>query len=307
MKKLFSGNSDLKLPILLFTIILFSLSSNAVLGQTDVEISKEYQITLTDGNMVTGKVLSASSTEIVIQTSNMGDITIKRENIRSLVLLSSKDAQKRWFPNPNTTRYYFGPTGRNLKKGEGYFQNVLLTTNLAHYGITDFFSIGGGFEFISLFSGHPVIILTPKVGFDISNNFSVGGGLFYVNIAALADDLSGSGGGIAYGAATVGNDNTHGTLGLGWFFGGGEAASSPVVTISGAARLSKRFGLVTENWILPKLGLFEDEKNIFVITYGVRFIGERSTFDWGVIAFNDVGETGFPIGLPIWISYSFHF
>ena len=307
MKNNYSGSSYLKFPLLLLAVLLFCFNSNVVLGQTEVEVSKEYQVTLTDGNMVTGKILSSSSTEIVIRTSNMGDVTIKRENIRSVELLSEGDAIRGWFPNPNTTRYFFGPTGRNLKKGEGYFQNVLLTTNMANYGITDFFSIGGGFEFISLFSGYPIFILTPKLGFDITDNFSVGGGLFYLNVAAIADDLSGSGAGIAYTTATVGNDNTHGTLGLGWFFAGGESASSPVVTLSGATRISRRFGLVAESWIFPKSD-FLDIGNVYIINYGVRFIGQRSTFDWGIIAFNDVGEnTGFPLGLPLWISYSFHF
>jgi len=299
-------------PTLLMVLMLLIVSTPESFSQTELEISKEYQITLTDGNTITGKVISASDTEIVIQTTNMGNVTINRSNIRSVDLLSEKDAEKGWFPNPNTTRYFFGPTGRNLKKGDGYYQNVLLTLNTANYGITDYFSIGGGFEGISLFSGNPIFILTPKLGFDIANNFSVGGGLFYMNVAALADELSGSGAGLAYGTATLGNDNTHGTLGLGWFFAGGESASSPVVTFSGAVRLSRRFGLVTENWIFPKLGtdigLDAEDENFFVITYGVRFIGQRSTFDWGVIAPKGIGEsTGFAIGLPIWISYSFHF
>jgi hypothetical protein len=301
-----AGGFISKLSIILIAITLFALSGNQLFGQTVIEVSKDYQITLVDGNTLTGKVISADGNQIVLETGTMGNVTIERANIKDVTLLSDQDKAKGWFPNPNTTRYFFGPTGRNLQKGDGYYQNVLFSLNLAHYGVTDWFSIGGGFEAFSTFSGQPILFLIPKVGFEVTDKFSVGGGVFYANAAAIVGELENSGLGIAYTTLTYGDDNTHGSLGIGYAFAGDEFSSRPIFTAAGAVRLSRRFGLVTENWYLPNVD--GTDESFYVITYGVRFIGQKSTFDWGMVAFKDLGdEIGFPIGLPLWISYTFHF
>ncbi|HNZ85615.1 MAG TPA: hypothetical protein PKN90_04720, partial [Paludibacteraceae bacterium] len=48
-----------------------------------------------------------------------------------------------------------------LKKGEGYYQNTMLLLNSFNVGITDYFSIGGGIEFLSTFITLSEVTLTP--------------------------------------------------------------------------------------------------------------------------------------------------
>ncbi|MCX7986219.1 MAG: hypothetical protein N2662_04720, partial [Bacteroidales bacterium] len=79
--------------------------------------------------------------------------------------------------------------------------------------------------------------------------------------------------GILYSIATYGNTDNNVTMGLGWGFIGEELAKRPVITISGMKRVSRKVGLVTENWIIPADGY----KAVF--SYGVRFFGEKIAID----------------------------
>ena len=264
---------------------------------------KMVEIKLHDGSSVMGEIISETVESITVRTTTFGDLTIKRADIKELIKIEPSQIKdgKYWFKNPNSTRYLFGPTGRNLKKGKGYYQNVLITTNLAHYGITDWFSIGGGFEGISTFAGEPIFFIMPKFGFEITERFSVGAGYVYANAAAVIEDGDGFEGiGLGYGAITYGTDDHHGTFGIGWGQAGGEFTSSPVITFSGFTRIGRRIGLVTENWIIPT------DPYYWVFSYGIKIIGERSSFDIALINSRDIA-TIFPIGLPIWFSYNFYF
>ena len=269
----------------------------AVLSQETGQIGRELsRIVLKEGNYIIGTIISETSDAVTVETANMGVITVKRSEIRAIEKIdtSKMKAGKYWFPTPNSTRYLFGPTGRNLEKGEGYFQNIDIFFNSAHYGITDWLSIGAGLEAISTFSGNPVFMIIPKVGFEITEKFSVGGGVFYVNAASIA---SGASGGIAYGVATYGSRESNASLGAGWFFGGGEIGSEPVITISGMHRISRRLALVSENWIIPA------GDSYFLLTYGLRFMGERMSVDWAFINSKDIIKE-FPLGFPFWVSFN---
>ena len=264
---------------------------------------KLVEIKLYDGIIIVGEVVSENSEIIIVKSASLGELTIKKSDIRKLTEIKPSQIKegKYWFKNPNSTRYLFGPTGRNLKKGEGYYQNILVTTNLAHYGITDWFSIGGGFEGISTFAGEPIFFILPKFGFEITEKFSVGAGYVYANAATLIDDDGGFAGvGFGYGTATYGTSDDHATFGIGWGQASGEFTDAPIFTISGMTRVSRRIGLVTENWLIPT------DPYYWVSSYGIKIIGERSSFDIALINSKDIA-TVFPVGLPVWFSYNFYF
>ena len=267
------------------------------------EPGKLVEIKLYDGIIIVGEVVSENSEIIIVKSASLGELTIKKSDIRKLTEIKPSQIKegKYWFKNPNSTRYLFGPTGRNLKKGEGYYQNILVTTNLAHYGITDWFSIGGGFEGISTFAGEPIFFILPKFGFEITEKFSVGAGYVYANAATLIDDDGGFAGvGFGYGTATSGTSDDHATFGIGWGQASGEFTDAPIFTISGMTRVSRRIGLVTENWLIPT------DPYYWVSSYGIKIIGERSSFDIALINSKDIA-TVFPVGLPVWFSYNFYF
>jgi hypothetical protein len=278
---------------LVFLIIGYPVLSQEKVSETQ---SKKYVVALKDGSSLQGIIVSESATEIVIATENMGTITVSRDKIKSINLLDNSNYKKGkyWFPNPDYSRYFIGP-GIQLKKGEGYYQNVDLALNTVSYGLTNFFSIGGGIELYSTLSGHPVFIVMPKLGFKVAKSLWLGGGVFYVNAVEGLGDFGGAG--IGYVSATVGNVNSNVSVGAGWGYFDTNWADKPVITVSGMTRVSRSIGLVTENWFLP---------NYSVFSYGVRFMGEKIAVDIGLINSKDIIKT-FPIGLPLFLDFVLKF
>jgi hypothetical protein len=283
--------------ILIIGFALLFIASPAF-SQANVSDSqtKKYLITLKDGSSMQGTIVSENSLEINLVTENIGTVAVKRDQIKTMVLLDQTNYRKGkyWFPNPNYSRYFISP-GIQLKKGEGYYQNVDLALNTASYGITSFFTIGGGVELYSTFSGHPIFIIMPKLGFQVANSFWLGGGILYINAVKSLGDFGGLG--IAYGTATYGNTNNNVTAGIGWGYFDTDWAEKPIITLSGMTRISKRFGLVTENWFVPNYAIF---------SYGVRFFGEKISVDIGLVNSKDIVKT-FALGVPAFIDFVFKF
>lgn len=275
-------------------IFLFVLSYHKVEGQqkwTDfskMEITKDQHLSikLRDETSYTGRFDSKTDSTLIIYAGNV-KIELKYSEIESIkeVAASKYVNGKYWFPNPHHTRYLFGPSAFNLKKDAGYYQNIYGTINTINYGITDHFTMGAGTELISLFSGSPVFMITPKFGgYKLSDNWHAGGGAF---LALIPDGY----GGIGYGIITYGNEDSNLTFGTGWGFSDGSIASNPIFTVSAMHRVSRTVSLITENWVLP----FDGYEPVF--SYGVRFFGERMSVDIAFINSPEISEI-LKIGFP---------
>jgi len=283
---------------IVFTLLFFSVSS--VFAQEKFvdfkfDETKTYIIKLEDGSQLVGSLLQTDSQFIVIKTFSIPKIDIPIGRIKSIDIVDEANLKNGefWFPNPNSTRYLFGPSAFTLKKGEGYYQNTYLVLNSVHVGITDHISIGGGLELISTFgAGSPIFFITPKIGFKVTEKFQAGGGILFASTPYIGTGTGDrSSFGIAYGIGTYGTEDHNITGGLGWGFLDGEFSGKPIITISGMTRLSRRTALVTENWIIPTdnyYGLF---------SYGVRFFGEKMTVDLAFINSPDIAEA-LIIGIP---------
>lgn len=224
---------------------------------------------MNNGEEYKGQIIEQNEKTVVLKTVN-GEISLIAANISSI---DNYDYQGKFeFANPHDTRYFFGPSGIPIKKGKGYYQNVLITTNFANYGLTENISIGGGFEFISTVSGTPIWFLTPKIGFDISDNIHVGGGFIMAGFAAEATAT------LAYGVFTVGHAETNFTLGAGYGLIGGELSRYPAIMISGTHRVSKSIALLTENYVIPIIG-----DTIYFGIQGVRIMSAKNSFDLGAL------------------------
>ncbi|MGC8803703.1 MAG: hypothetical protein ACP5PS_08035, partial [Bacteroidales bacterium] len=241
-----------------------------------------------------GHILQQDSLQVVMQTSVLSRLEIPRTKIKRLEEINTSQLKKGeyWFDNPHSSRYLIGPSAFNLKKGEGYYQNTWIFLNSFNVGLTNHISIGGGLEFLSTFGSltqgdfRPIFFLTPKVSFQVSERFHAGGGILYIHVPN--NDANG---GICYGMATYGNTNSNITAGLGWFFSDFSFNSRPVATLSGMKRISRKVGLVSENWIVP----FNGYTGIF--SYGIRFFGEKIAVDLAFINNRDIFEFLF-IGIP---------
>jgi hypothetical protein len=252
----------------------------------NLDTSTTYLIRLTDKSEFVGKFVERTPQYFVFRTSAIERLQVPFDRITSIQELnaSSMKGNVYWAPNPRPTNYFFWPSAINLKKGEGYFQNNMLFLNSVHYGVTDNISIGGGLEFISLFSGTPILFFSPKISFPAGKNFHAGGGLLLVTIPEEGSA------GFLYGSTTVGTTehNLSGSLGFG--FAGGEFSTTPLVNISGMTRVSRKLMLMSENWIIP----VPDEITAAAFSFGVRFLGDKIAADVGLVYSPQVG-TPFPI------------
>jgi hypothetical protein len=270
------------------------------------EVSKTYQITLKDGSVFTGKIVSITDSEIIIQSRTIGELRLKKENIKTMAPISSIDEKRSgvWFPNPNPSRYLLGTSAIPMEKNTGYYQNTWIFFNSFAYAFTNNFSVSGGFEIFSLLAkgdGPYAFYINPKVSFKVADNFYAGGSVLYANTIKTVDEFGGLGTLNFFG--TYGNKNNNITGALGWGWADGEFSSKPLITISGMVRVSKRIALVSENWISPGIG--SDGSYYGIFSYGIRFLGEKTAIDLAFVNNKDISE-GLAIGFP-WLDFVINF
>ena len=264
----------------IFLLGLFTFSCNNVFSQTETDTLKQEQIVvikMKNGDEYKGTISKKDSETIVLKTVN-GEINLVATNVRSIENYNYEG--KFEFANPHDTRYFFGPSGIPIKKGKGYYQNVLVTTNFANYGITKNISIGGGFEFISTVLGSPIWFLTPKVGFDISENIHVGGGFIMAGFAAEGTATLG------YGVFTLGHAETNLSIGAGYGLIDGDLSDYPAIMISGTHRVSNSIAILSENYVFPNS--FGDP--LYFGIHGIRILSKKNSFDIGAIVIPEIAD-----------------
>ncbi len=124
------------------------------LSKPYIPLYSTYRVELNDGTTLIGKLIAETETDIELQLEDVGHLTINRDNIKSLAPLEVSGYVKKslWFKNPHATRHLFAPTAIPLKRGEGYYQNIYIVGNMFNVGMLDNLSVGGGFDFITMFS-----------------------------------------------------------------------------------------------------------------------------------------------------------
>ncbi len=265
---------------------------------TDYDSTKLYRIELKDRITLVGNILRMDSLFLTLRTSSVPRIEVPFQEIRTLVEVNAraKDFAANWFANPHPTRYFFGPSAFNLERGRGYYQNTYLFLNSFNIGITDNFSVGGGFEFISTLVSvangrfDAIFFLTPKVTTKVHEKVRLGTGVLYVSVPDFGGGPR-SNFGIGYGVVTYGTTDRNVTAGLGWGFVENEFSSRPVVTVSGMRRVSRNVALISENWLVPTTQYYG------VFGYGLRFFGEQLAVDLGFINNREIASF-LLIGLP---------
>ena len=262
---------------LLSKIILIGLltsSFNNVFSQTDtLKQDQMVIIKMKNGDDYKGVLLKQGDGRILLKTVN-GEMNLIASNIHSLE--NYDYVGKFEFANPHDTRYFFGPTGIPIKKGKGYYQNILVTTNFVNYGVTKNISIGGGFEFISTVLGSPIWFFTPKVGFDLSENIHVGSGFI---MAGFADEGTAT---LGYGVFTLGQSETNLSIGAGYGLIDQELSDYPVIMISGTHRISKSIALLSENYVIPD--------SFYFGIHGIRILSKKNSFDVGAIIIPEIAS-----------------
>ncbi len=280
---------------MLKVVLLFALSmliSPFVFAQESQDTATIWTITTTDGNEYIGIITAEDTKVIQLKTENLGVITISK----SLVLHREKVEKENivegefWFENPQSTRYFWGPNGYGLKKGEGYYQNIWIAFNQVSYGFTDHFTLGLGtvplFLFGSGIGEYSPIWLTPKLSFPLVKdkvNIGVGalmGGVFGGGSSGDYDDDDSFFGSIVYGSFTYGSRDRNASLNLGYGYVDGEWSSSPTISASFMGRVSRRTYLLSENYFISAGG-----DNVGILSFGARTVWDKISLDYGLLVF----------------------
>lgn len=262
-------------------VIILSFYHSNILAQVKTDTAKVERpsvIKMIDGDEYVGKIIREDSTSIILKTSN-ADIIISKSNIKNIEAYTYSGKFK--FPNLNDTRYFFGPSAIPIKKGKGYYQNIEVALNFVNYGITNNISIGGGFEFLSLTQGYPVVFLTPKIGFKITEKFHLGGGVLYGSMLGENSRI-----GLPYVVSTFGTAENNITFGGGVLVSG-EDVHAPTIMLSGTSRVNDNIALLTESYLV-----IIDGTPMYLGIHGIRIISRKNSFDIGLIL---VQELGFPL------------
>ena len=245
-------------------------------------------VVLASGSQLVGRIVEIGDREIRFDSGEL-HLTIAVADLREVRLVPATSVREGalWFPNPNRTRLFFAPTGRTLRRGSGYLADHLLFFPSFAYGVTDHVTLGGGMSlFPGVSFGEQLAFATPKVGWRVSEKLDVAVGALLVAFPGdrgrdTADDA-----GIAFSVATYGTPDASLTAGIGHGYAGGGWAERPMLMIGGERRFFRRVSLVTENWIFPGL-------DGPLVSYGVRFLGERMSVDIAAVHLLGEDDLGF--------------
>jgi hypothetical protein len=274
-----------------------ALSPTAAESQVPTTVAASdtvWEIRLADGSTLVGQVVTAAADRFTIRTGTGVTVELERGQIsRMTVARGTIREGVLWAEDPNRTRLFFGPTGRMLERGEGYFSVFELFLPFVSYAVTDHVTIAGGTPVVPQVIGR-IWYVAPKVGLRLRERTHLSGGvLAFFNTARDEFDDFGSAG-IFYGVATQGTEDAAATLGVGWGFAGSEVENRPVFMFGAESRTGPRVKLLTENYLVTyreSTRTGETTRVAAMLSGGVRFFGERLSADAGVgVAFGG-GET----------------
>lgn len=304
----FQSEDDRKIQLQELNLGPMQVMKSQIQAQDELGNAIRIEIQLNDNRTIICELRELSAEQVQAFSKDLGNLAISRANVKSLRYLPVVAGGQAGiqFDNPHPTRYFFGPSAIPLKKGERYYQNAYVLANSVQYGMNDNFSIGGGAVIPFAF------FITPKWGYQVASKWHLGYGMLAAT--SFIKDMN-FGLAVAYGSATYGTKEHNVTLNAGWgavkqqdpnSSYAWRGARRPMFTISAMTRISNRVMLVTENWLFSlKEYDFQTEtytmKNRGILTGGFRFMGEKNSFDFGVLV-----PSGEAVAIP-YIDYVFKF
>lgn len=276
-----------RLVLVFFAALLLAASARAAAAQDTTNsravLVTTYELMLRDGSRMYGTVEQETDTEVVFRSTVGAVITVQRRDILSLRKVAGIVRNGEFMrDDPNTTRLFFGPTGRALPKGKAYLGVYEFLLPFVQVGVTDEFSIGGGTPLIfSTEDWHRPFWLTPKL--QVFHDGST-----HVSAGAFLGFGGGGSGGIAYGVLTrERSPDGSFTVGAGMAYSS-DGGRAPVVMAGAEGRLSRNMKAITENYLW--------EGGHGVLSAGVRFFGEQLSADLALaVPIGAGGVFAFPI------------
>jgi len=273
-------------------------------------VPERVELTLANGSKLVGRLMAAPDpSQVRVQLLDGTTRTLFRADI----LAQRRFTQARvgadgnvWEDNPNRTRHIYAPSAMPLKAGEGYASIKEFLFASGAVGVTDNISVLVGSFLPTLFAGFEMggLIGAVKVGGEVGDDLYFGAG---GEVVTLPNFNSGSGFdvmGIGFGAVTYGEPDRQFTLSVGRPFllstGSNNELGDLLFVAAGQLRVSKSYGLVTENWIFPTAQGPDGGAFLSLHALAMRKMGDNSAFDFGFI-----GIGGVPFLMP-WLDWTWH-
>ena len=270
---------------ILLTAAVLGYHPPAALAQNPAP--KFVEVELRDGSKLYGSIASEDASQIILQTIAGNAVTLTRVQVKRINATAGEVVDGEFWPDDVvSSKLFLGATGRSLKRGEGDFGVDSLFLPVFQVGVTDRFSIGVGAPFYGFVK---TAWITPKLQLWNNGKTAISTGVLHLFVPDFGI------GGYGYVVGTHGTPNGAVTFGGGLLYGRDDdkTATTPMFSIGGEKRLSRRTKLVTENYIF---------KEGVVVTVGTRIIGQTISTELGGIVFVGDGE-----GMPgVFFNFVFH-
>ncbi len=289
-------------------LFMFLLCSNVFTQEPvsdSLTVGKKFVVVkMQDKSTLNGELVSQNDSLLSINSSSLGIITFPSANVKSIDEVKFYRISKGnfWYENPSSNYYLVSPSAFPVGKREFYFRNTWVVMNTVGYGITDYFSLNAGFDFISLLvkdkkeGHHPNFMLFPQFSFSLSKYSRIATGFLFINgkYFSLDNNI-----GISLLNFTYGDKERNIGIGLGYdVLDPYVSLKRPVLFVNGICRVSNRIALEAELYRWPI-----NEERRYIINYGVKFIARKMSVDFGFFQDTTLIDDYY-IGIPI-LSFTF--
>jgi hypothetical protein len=260
----------------LLAALVFFLTGTGY-SQEPKDTLQVYSIETSDGNTYVGHIVSEKGDTLCLMTDKLGILRIPLSDVITRKELKNIAVNKGryWLPNPQSSRYFWAPNGYGLKKGEAYYQNILVFYNQMSFGLSDNFSLGVGMVplFLLGIEVSPVW-LVPKFSIPLKKDkVNLGAGAFLGTVSGEQTGIFG----LLYGTTTFGSRDKNVSIGLAYGFAESEWMNKPLINLSTSIRIGPRGYFISENYLLPV-----DGQLTAMLSAGGRTIIQRIGLDYSL-------------------------
>jgi sRNA-binding regulator protein Hfq len=262
--------------LILIIILLLGLNITSYAQNTK---EKPVKIELKNGDVRNGVYKSQDEYAVFIYDEDGNVLTFEKNNIVKMEY--ADETEKQDFMD----QYYFLSSNHPIGKGNSYYKNQNLFINQFNFGVSDNFSIGVGFETISLLvAGEfpPITYVNPRFTFG-GDKVRFGLNAFLIIVPYDGVEI----GGILTPSVTFGSRTSNISVGIGSGFTTDDFGDGVVFTVAGTTKISNKVSFVGESYIAST-----DNDNIVIGNIGVRIKAGRLAIDASLL-FGLIDDGGF--------------
>jgi len=308
------------LYFILFAALWLIGSGKQAYGQTaQTDSTRVVRLELQDGSVLFGHVLSETDGRLVLRFAHGEILRIPQNLILRKESITQTSTGKLIESDPNQTRLLFAPTARPVPKGDAYIANYYLFLNFVGYGVTEHFTMAGGFSMLpGAGIANQAFYIAPKYTLLLQEKQQLGVGL-WAGAAGLSES-SKMMGGIPYLNYTRGSSQKSLTFAVGlpvyrrneydydpvnqiaiekhvW-----RAGKNVITVLGGEHQIGRKTKLVAETWMFWGKDTPKPPENLFVAP-ALRYYNQNFALDFGMLY---VGPSSDIIAIP-YLDVVYHF